>query len=375
MLAIAANGFNKPSETFIRAHARHIAPGDTMLIAERRELKMPIAAPLILFSKRFPIFVPEGAGAGAVMLSALSPARWGKSRDSYLAGLLRQNGVTALMAEYGSTAVHVMEAAQLAGCKLFVHFHGVDASSMLRDPAVVTRYQRLFALADGVIAPSAFLARNLAEIGCPDAKLHVVPCGVDVGVFEPGTPDPNRFLSVGRFTEKKSPLSTIQAFATVLNSAPNATLEMMGDGPLLGNAEAEIERLGIAANVILHGMVTPGEVKAAMGRCGVFVQHSVTAANGDIEGLPVAILEAMAAGLPVVATRHSGIPEAVEDNVTGLLVDEFDVAGMAACMARLCADPALAKTYGTAGRARVISTFSQEKTIGQLQDIMGLSRA
>lgn len=373
MLAIAANGFNKPSETFIRAHVRHIAPGKTLLVAERRELKRPVPAPLILFSKRFPVLVPQDGSVGAVLAGALSPRRWGRSRDAYLAALLRRAGVDVLMAEYGTTAVHVMEAARLAGCRLFVHFHGVDASRGLLDAALVARYQRLFTLAEGVFAPSAFLSGKLARAGCPAGKLHVVPCGVDVDAFRPGNGDARRFLAVGRFTEKKAPLVTIRAFAQVHAGRPDVVLEMIGDGPLLDDARAEIGRLHLGDSVILHGAVDVEAVRAAMARCGIFVQHSVTAANGDIEGLPVAILEAMSTGLPVVSTLHSGIPEAVADGATGYLVAEQDVAAMADRMAMLAADPALARQLGAAGRDRAVAQFSQTVTIGRLQHLMGLT--
>ena len=373
MLAIAANGFNKPSETFIRAHVRLIAPGNTLLVAERRELKRPVPAPLILFSKRFPVFVREGGGAGSVVANALSPRRWGQSRDAYLADLLRRAGVDVLMAEYGTTAVHLMEPARLAGCRLFVHFHGVDASRGLLDADLVARYRRLFDLAEGIFAPSTFIADKLAGTGCPRAKLHVVPCGVDVDAFRPAEGESQRFLAVGRFTEKKAPLVTIRAFAQVRKSCPTAVLDMIGDGPLLADARADVARLGLGDSVILHGAVDVGSVRAAMARCGVFVQHSVTAANGDIEGLPVAILEAMSAGLPVISTLHSGIPEAVIDGQTGYLVAEHDLDAMAARMAALAADPALARQLGMAGRERAVARFSLEVTIGRLQRLMGLA--
>jgi glycosyltransferase involved in cell wall biosynthesis len=109
-----------------------------------------------------------------------------------------------------------------------------------------------------------------------------------------------------------------------------------------------------------------------MGKAQAFVQHSVEASDGDCEGLPVAILEAMGHGLPVVSTRHSGIPEAVSDGETGLLVEEHDVDGMADAMCALLEDPARAEAMGRAGRARVEAHFTHEKTAARLREIMGL---
>ena len=372
MFALAANGFNKPSETFIRSHARLLAPGNTLLIAERRERKTPINAPLVMMAKRWPISVSSNATIAQVIGGALTPARLGKTRSEYLASILRKHGVTTIMAEYGTTAIHLMDAAQLAEAKLYVHFHGVDGSKMLRDPAIVASYKQLFAQAEGVVAPSAFLAGNLASIGCPTEKLHVVPCGVDTDGIAVTKRTVGKLIAVGRFTDKKAPLSTIAAFAQVLQMHPDAQLEMLGDGPLLADAKAKVEQLNLTKNITLPGMVTAGQVRDAMHNASIFIQHSVTAANGDVEGLPVAILEAMAAGLPVVSTVHSGIPEAVADGETGLLVHEHDVAAMATQINTLLDDPKRAETLGMAGRQRVKNTFSQEITNGKLRTLMGL---
>ena len=372
MFALAANGFNKPSETFIRAHARGIAPGNTLLVAERRELRRPIDAPLIMFAKRMPIFVSRRGGVLQVLAGALSPERLLKSRSAYLADLLRRNEVDTMMVEYGSVAVHLTEAAQLANCRFFVHFHGVDASKALRDPAVVARYQDMFAMAAGIIAPSAFIAAKLAEIECPGNKLHVVPCGVDITQIVPSAGTGQDLLAVGRFTEKKAPLTSIAAFARVKDRFPHATLTMLGDGPLLEDARTEAKKFGLTKSIGLPGMVDATEVQSEMQRSSIFVQHSVTAANGDVEGLPVAILEAMAAQLPVVSTQHSGIPEAVADGKTGFLVAEGDVEGMAAQIMALLDDPEMAQTFGMAGRKKVAEGFTIEATNGRLREIMGL---
>ena len=110
-----------------------------------------------------------------------------------------------------------------------------------------------------------------------------------------------------------------------------------------------------------------------MRMASMFVQHSVTDIDGNTEGLPVAILEAMASGLPVVATRHSGIPEAVIDGKTGILVDEHDVTGMTQAIISLLANPARADAMGKAGRERVLAHFTETQMKHRLRGIMGLS--
>ncbi len=373
MFALAANGFNKPSETFIRAHAAGLAPDGTLLIAERRELRRPIAAPLILFSKRLPILVSKTGGVSDVIRGLLDPSRIVRTRSGYLAHLLKQQGVTAMMVEYGVCGIHLMDAAQAAGCRFFVHFHGVDASAALKDTTTLVAYQKMFEIAAGIIAPSRFIADKLQASGCPADKLHVVPCGVALSNIPLAQPTGVNLLAAGRMTEKKAPLKTIKAFAKVKAAHPAATLTMLGDGPLFDQAKAEVRRLDLTGAISLPGMVTGAEVRDAMQRARVFLQHSVTASNGDVEGLPVAILEAMAAGLPVVSTHHSGIPEAVQDGVTGALVAEGDVDGMADRTIELLSDPAKAKRYGSAGRQRIADAFDIEITNGRLRDIMGLA--
>ena len=109
-----------------------------------------------------------------------------------------------------------------------------------------------------------------------------------------------------------------------------------------------------------------------MHRAAIFVQHSVTASNGDTEGFPVVIAEAMVSALPVVSTRHSGIPEGVVEGETGLLVAEGDVDGMGAALARLLADPSLAAKMGAAGRARALEKLDQNRARARLREILGL---
>ena len=174
---------------------------------------------------------------------------------------------------------------------------------------------------------------------------------------------PPHFLAVGRFVGKKAPHLTISAFGEMYLVEPAATLTMVGDGPLLEQARAHATSLGLQDAISFPGVLTPEEIVALMGNARAFVQHSVTAPDGDREGSPVALLEAQMAGLPVVSTRHSGIPEIVADGETGILVEERDAAGMGRAMARLAREPMLAGTLGKAGRERALAHFSQARTL------------
>ena len=151
------------------------------------------------------------------------------------------------------------------------------------------------------------------------------------------------FLAVGRFVAKKGPLQTLEAFRRCLQKAGSlqaAELWMIGEGPLLPLAQRYVEQHRLQRQVRFEGAGSQAIVAERMREVRAFVQHSQVAPDGDSEGSPVAVMEAQLSGLPVVATRHAGIPEVVVDGSTGLLVDEGDVAGMAEAMLLLLRDPA-----------------------------------
>jgi colanic acid/amylovoran biosynthesis glycosyltransferase len=180
---------------------------------------------------------------------------------------------------------------------------------------------------------------------------------------------------VGRFVAKKGPLETIQAFHRMRGDLPEplasrTKLVMVGDGPLLNAARELVRRLGLEPAVSLAGRASQVEVAGLLRQARAFVQHSRVAPDGDSEGSPVAVMEAQLSGLPVVSTRHGGIPEVVLEGETGLLVEEGDVVGMAAAMARLATSPDLAARMGCHGRARVAAKFTTGHHLEQVARLL-----
>jgi glycosyltransferase involved in cell wall biosynthesis len=172
---------------------------------------------------------------------------------------------------------------------------------------------------------------------------------------------------------KKGPLLTVEAFARAVETCPNLRLDLVGDGPLFGAAVDLVDALRLGGRVIFHGSLPNDDVLDLMERADVFLQHSLTdPATGDEEGLPVAILEAMSRSLPVVATRHAGIPEAVVDGATGLLVDEGDVATMAERIAYLYGEPVVRQAMGRRGWAWALEHFSWARERAALLELLGL---
>ena len=271
-------------------------------------------------------------------------------------GLIRWHQPDVVLAEFGFHAVRVMKAAADTGVPFVVHFRGSDLSAQGKLGELRSRYRRLLSLSRGVICKSQPMRQTLLELGADPTRILVSASGANGDLFHgshPSSAEPV-FLAVGRFVPKKGPLQTLRAF----HRQPYGSLWMVGDGPLLSEARRLVERLQLQSRVRFFGAMPQEQVAALMRQARVFVQHSIVASDGDSEGNPVSVMEAQLSGLPVVATRHGGIPEVVLDQQTGVLVEEGDVDAMADAMTRLMADPALADRFGAAGRSRVLANFT-----------------
>lgn len=284
----------------------------------------------------------------------------------------RRHRVSAVLAEYGTTGVMVVDACRQLHIPLIVYFFGYDASvkSVLEEHA--ESYPRMFAEAAAILAISRLMRRRLVSLGAAPEKVHYIPCGVDCAQFGGANPAlaPPLFLAVGRFVDKKAPHLTISAFAQMHAAYPSARLRMIGDGPLWNECRELAKRLGVAEAVEFLGTQPHAIVGREMNQARCFVQHSVEAPSGDCEGTPVGILEAGGSGLPVISTRHSGIPDMVIEGETGFLVDEGDVTGMAQHMLRIAEDAVLAERLGQTARKRIEDHFSLAGTISALWGVM-----
>ena len=302
---------------------------------------------------------------------------WGTVGDerAQLVRLMREQRPRVVLGHFGFTALRVLPAARRAGVPVVAHFNGVDASSFLLNPY----YRRSMRVAArqlaGVVVVARYMYDAMRELGVPSDRLHLIPYGVPVGEFRPADPgavarEPCRFLAVGRLVDKKDPLAVVRAFAACAAVSPGATLTVIGHGPLDAAARALARELKVADRVTFLGAQSGDRVRAEMAAAGAFVQHSVTSNGGDKEGWPVAIAEAVASGLPVVATAHAAIPQQVEDGVTGYVVPEHDWQAMGDRMARLAGDGALRARMGVAARAKAEREFDFADKVRQLQDVL-----
>ncbi len=280
--------------------------------------------------------------------------------------------IDAVFAEYGMVGAMVTEACKLAGVPLIIHFHGADVYYHKNIEEYGTLYQDAFKYGSAFIAVSADMAKRLEEMGAPVNKIYNASCGVDPASFKQLdiSSSGRNFLAIGRFVDKKSPQSLVKAFKLVVDKIPDSKLWMVGDGPLFGQTRVLISQLLLQDNVILSGVLKPEQIKELMKTMRGFVQHSVVASNGDSEGTPVTILEASSSGLPVVSTRHAGIKEAVVDGVTGFLVEEHDIVGMANGIIQLAESPELAVKMGKAGREHMIENYDIKNRIKLLDSVI-----
>jgi len=221
------------------------------------------------------------------------------------------------------------------------------------------------------VACSAYVRSRAIERGYPADRTVVRYIGVDVTRFSP--PPPRRrepiVLFVGRLVEKKGCRSLIEAMAEVQRRYAKAELMVIGDGPL----RADCEELAAAQLVRCSflGAQPAAVVQEWMGRASVFCVPSVVAASGDAEGFGIVFIEAQAMGLPVVSTRSGGIPEAVDDGHTGLLVAEGDHQALAEAILKLLQDDELWQRFSVAGRERVLENFNLARQTERLEGVFG----
>ncbi|MFA5095623.1 MAG: glycosyltransferase [Candidatus Paceibacterota bacterium] len=293
------------------------------------------------------------------------------SQEKALVKILKNNKIEAVLAQYGPGGCAMLPVCEKANIPLFVHFHGFDASEKLVLEHYSKKYKELFYKAKAIFVVSKKMQEKILSLGCPNNKL-ILNCYGPSNAFLNNRPDFNNniFFSVGRFVNKKAPYLTIMAFIQVLEKYPEAKLIIGGNGELLNTCKNIVKTQKKENNIIFPGILKPKEVLKYMQNSLAFVQHSIIAESGDSEGTPVAILEASAAALPVIATYHGGIPDVIINNETGMLVDEYDTTMMANAMIKLIENKSLAKKMGLAGRERIKKCFSMDKYISKLRDVI-----
>lgn len=255
---------------------------------------------------------------------------------------------------------------------LVTAFRGYDATKLLKQSPNV--YADLFQQGDLFLPVSAALRDVLIAHGCGAGKIEVHHSGIDCRrlQYRPRTlavGECVKLLSIARLVEKKGIDIAVRAVAQLVRAGHDVQYDVIGDGEQRATLERLIVQLDLGSRVRLVGWRDHAEALAALERSHILVAPSVTAADGDQEGIPNALKEAMALGIPVAATRHGGNAELVDDGVSGLLVAERDEAALAAAISRLVHEAARWPSMGQAGRRKIETEFDLQRLNASLDGL------
>jgi colanic acid/amylovoran biosynthesis glycosyltransferase len=353
-VAIFRSPLFNASETFVRAHLAGLTRYRPLAVGLVAKGKAEAPRFLLTPGERLALALLGRAGGAAARLRAQAPV--------------------LVHAHFGTDGLLALPLAEALGVPLVTTLHGHEVS---RTPARMLtsgrlswmRYallkRRLIGRGSLFLAVSEAVRRRALAAGYPAERVITHPNGVDTDFFRPSgaPPEPGLILHVGRLVEKKGTAALLDAVA----GTDGARLVIVGDGPLRPSLERRAGSLGLEARVRFTGALPPAEVLRWMQRAWLLAAPSVTAGDGDSEGLPTVVCEAAAAGLPVVATRHSGIPEAVSEGETGLLSPERDVALLARNLSLLLASPWMRESMAGASRLRALDRFDLARQIERLE--------
>jgi colanic acid/amylovoran biosynthesis glycosyltransferase len=372
-LAIVTSVVGKSTEISQRRHINELFGGSTAIVCYSVEPGFTTDKPMLHVTRRPPGLANraelEIGKAWNILAHRASGVPFGIVRRR-IETFLREQNAFAILAEFGHLGSSFAPIGAALGIPVFVYFRGFDASKRLNSPLRVISYRHAIPRLAGWFSVSQSLLDNLAAKGLRHPNSHVIPSGVDTSLFAPAEKDPHLILAVGRLVPKKAPLTTIAAFARIAADHPAHRLEIIGDGPLMPACRARVAELGLGDRVSLLGLQPHARVHDRMARAAIFLQHSVTDAEGNEEGLPIAIQEAMASGAVVVSTRHAGIPAAVAEGETGLLVAENDLDGYTTALRTVLADDALRLRFAAAARRRAETELDTRVLQGRLEDII-----
>src|SRR5438309_4798823 len=289
-----------------------------------------------------------------------------------LDSLLERHGADLMHIYFGHTGVHLLPFIEQWDKPCVVSFHGADVAHKQDIKDYPAKLRRLFDAVPLVFARSQSLVERLINLGCPQDKLRINRTGIPLNEFpfidrQPPPDGKWRVVQACRLIPKKGVATSLRAFAIFKRDNPEAEFFIAGKGPLQPELEMLAAGLGIYKDVHFVGFLSQPKLLELYASSHLFLHPSETSPNQDQEGVPNSVLEAMATGLPVAATRHGGIPEAIDHGRTGWLVPEEDHVALADAMQEITHSPGLLAEMGLRARAAVIDRFEQDAQVDLLE--------
>lgn len=278
--------------------------------------------------------------------------------------LFRKNRFKAVHAHFGTKALEILPLAKWYQVPLVVSFHGADASRMMKHEDYVKKLPGLFDYASAIIISSMHMAENLGLEKWKD-KMHFIPYGVNPDKFEFSISkngvhksESVKILHSGRLTGKKGVPDLIKVFNELESKYKKLELHLVGDGEELDECKSLVRKFGIEQKVWFYGAVSHEVVKDKLKEADIFVLNSRVDQDGDMEGTPVTLLEAMSMGKAVVSTTHAGIPYVIEHAKNGYLASERSNPELKECIEKLIADKNLRQNLGHKARETIEHSYT-----------------
>ena len=273
---------------------------------------------------------------------------------------------------FGNTGVHLLPLIERWDRPCVVSFHGMDVQRRETERGYEANLRKLLRLVPLVLVRSQSIAERLIELDCDPKKIRLNRTGIPLDGFPylvRNAPLDGAWTIVQacRLVPKKGLATALRAFANFAKAFPKSTFLIAGDGPLRRELEELSQKLDLQKAVIFLGFLSQTELRVLYEKAHIFMHPSELPPDSNQEGVPNSMLEAMASGLPVVATRHGGIPEAVTDGVSGSLVPERDVEGLTASLLRIVENPDRWIAMGAAASDAVAAKFAQPHQIESLE--------
>lgn len=370
MVASYCATFLKPEMLHIYRQIVSLQRVRPIVLAQKREEEARFPFPDITLVPK-----PKTHFLRRIWFKQLRDVPWQLSRSELenLRRVLAEKQAQLLHIYFGHIAVHLLPLMTAWDRPTVVSFHGADVLVDLEKPAYLAATRRMLEAAKLVLVRSESLGRALIEIGCPAEKLRVHRTGIptaEIPFQQRDWPREGawRFVQACRLIEKKGLLTSLRAFAKIASAYPASTFTIAGEGPLRASLEAQANSFGLGDRVRFTGFLAQDKLRALFAESHIFLHPSERGADGNQEGVPNSMLEAMASGLPVFATAHGGIPEAIVDGESGHLVAEGDAGALANKLADALRDPRPLDRIARAGADSVARNFERGAQTRQLED-------